>query len=383
MTTSIVLRGITWDHTRGFVPLVATAQRFHELYPGIEIVWSKRSLQAFADAPIEHLAEHFDLLIIDHPFVGLASKHELLVPLDVYLPSAFLAEQAAASVGCSYHSYTYDGHQWALAVDAATPVSAHRPDLLAQYDVALPRTWADLLALARRGLVAFPAIAIDSLMHFYMLCIALGAEPFTTNERVVRHDVGLAALELLAELLALCAPACLQRNPIATYEAMTTSDALVYCPFAYGYVPYTRSAYVAQPLRFGGLVQLGDHHLRSTLGGTGLAIARNTAHRDAALAYLQFVASPATQCGLYADTGGQPGHRLAWLNTSVHARSDNFFAATLATLDDAYMRPRYPGATLFQDHAGLVVHRYLRGELLVANALERLDELYRESLCYV
>jgi len=47
-----VLRGIAWDHTRGFVPMVATAQRFHELHPEIEIRWEKRSLQAFADAPI-------------------------------------------------------------------------------------------------------------------------------------------------------------------------------------------------------------------------------------------------------------------------------------------------------------------------------------------
>ena len=29
------LRGMTWDHSRGYTPMVATAQRFSELNPGI------------------------------------------------------------------------------------------------------------------------------------------------------------------------------------------------------------------------------------------------------------------------------------------------------------------------------------------------------------
>jgi len=32
-----VLRGITWGHSRGYLPLVAAAQRFAELHPGVEI----------------------------------------------------------------------------------------------------------------------------------------------------------------------------------------------------------------------------------------------------------------------------------------------------------------------------------------------------------
>ena len=31
------LRGITWNHTRGLVPMVAAAQRFEELNPGVRI----------------------------------------------------------------------------------------------------------------------------------------------------------------------------------------------------------------------------------------------------------------------------------------------------------------------------------------------------------
>ena len=158
--STVRLRGIAWNHTRGYVPMVATAQRFHELHPNVEIVWEKRSLQAFADQPIQRLAEDFDLLVIDHPFVGYAANHPVLVELDEHLDGAYLADQAQHSVGASEPSYWYGGHLWALPIDAATPVSAWRADLLAHP----PQTWDELLLLAKQKRVAVPAIPIDSLM---------------------------------------------------------------------------------------------------------------------------------------------------------------------------------------------------------------------------
>ena len=44
----IVLKGITWNHSRGITPLLAASQRFHELHPHVEIQWNKRTLQQFA-----------------------------------------------------------------------------------------------------------------------------------------------------------------------------------------------------------------------------------------------------------------------------------------------------------------------------------------------
>src|SRR5947209_4918187 len=98
----IQLSGITWDHTRGYVPMVATAQRFCETHPDLDIRWEKRSLQAFGDCPLEKLAENFDLLVIDHPFVGAAAALGTLAPLDYYLADSFLKDQAQNSVGKSH-----------------------------------------------------------------------------------------------------------------------------------------------------------------------------------------------------------------------------------------------------------------------------------------
>ena len=70
---AIVLNGITWGHSRGITPLLAFSQRYNERHPEVEIRWKKRTLQEFADFPIEKLTKEYDLLIIDHPWVGCAA----------------------------------------------------------------------------------------------------------------------------------------------------------------------------------------------------------------------------------------------------------------------------------------------------------------------
>src|SRR5688500_7546033 len=153
---TIILNGITWGHSRGITPLLAASQRYNELHPEIEIRWTKRTLQEFADFPIERLTEQYDLLIIDHPWVGCAAATNCVLPLDKYLSAEFLEDQARNSTGLSHQSYHYKGHQWALAIDAATPAASYRPDLLQQSKIALPQSWEEVLQLAKSGKVAVP-----------------------------------------------------------------------------------------------------------------------------------------------------------------------------------------------------------------------------------
>ena len=66
----IRLLGTTWNHTRGYAPLAATANAYHVDHPAVDIQWERRSLQDLADFPIETLAENYDFVVIDHPSVG-------------------------------------------------------------------------------------------------------------------------------------------------------------------------------------------------------------------------------------------------------------------------------------------------------------------------
>ena len=370
------LHGITWNHTRGLMPMLATAQRYNEVHPEIEIVWEKRSLQHFADAPLAQLAEQFDLLVIDHPSIGEAAQQHLLLPLDAHLPQEFLAEQAANSVGKSHASYAYRGHQYALAIDAATPVAGWRPDLLAKAEASVPSTWKELLALARRGLVAVPAVPIDSLMNLFLLANALGSEPFAEEEAVISDPaVGKEALELLRELVSLAAPGSLERNPIRTWQLLTDSDTVAYCPFAYGYSNYSRAGYSSHRLHTGGLVTLNGVTLRSTLGGAGLAISSRCLQVRHAVAYAAFVASAQTQRALYTFSGGQPGHRAAWQDAETNRHTQDFFRNTLPTLEQAWVRPRFPGFIAFQTTAAQIVHEYLQSGGPEADVLKAMNEV--------
>jgi multiple sugar transport system substrate-binding protein len=356
----VELNGITWRHTRGYLPMVATAQRFCELNPCVRIRWEARSLQEFADSPLKQLIAEFDLLVIDHPSVGEAAGEHVLLPLDEWLPSAFLADQAACTVGRSHESYFLEGHQWALAIDAAAPVSGYRKDLLDRAGAEIPKTWSELLALAKRGLVAVPGLAIDSLMNFYMLCSAIGEEPFQHRDHIVGEDTGICSLRMLRDLLQMCDPACFHRNPIATWELLSSGDGPAYCPFAYGYSNYSRRGYSHHALATGGLVSLDSGSpLRSTLGGAGLAISAKCSQKEIAVRYAQYVAGADCQKGLYFYSGGQPGHRGAWLDGEVNRAANDFFQNTLATLDAAYLRPRFNGYLHFQQQASRTVHDYL------------------------
>jgi multiple sugar transport system substrate-binding protein len=380
-STPKILRGMTWAHTRGFLPMVATAQRYQELNPGVEIVWEKRSLRAFEEFPIEKLAAEYDLIVIDHPFVGYAAQHGPLLALDQHLPDAFLADQAQNSVGASHASYRYGGHHWALAIDAATPVAFWRDDLLASHGLQVPKTWSELLALAKRGHVEIPAAPINCLMNFYMMCIALGETPFASPERIAEDGTSLEAIRLLRELIGVCDPGCWRRNPIASHDlvASAANSKVVYCPFAYGYSNYSRHGYAAHRLTFGELPLFGDAKLCSTLGGTGLAISALRPNAEECVAYAQFVASERVQRTVYTHAGGQPGYRSAWLDATNNALTHGYFSATLPVLDRAYLRPRYCGYLDFQEAAGPVLHAALRGEVSDDSALAQMNELYRES----
>ncbi len=381
------LRGITWGHTRGLVPLQATAQRFSEVRPDVEIVWEKRSLRQFEEFPIQQLAETHDLLVIDHPFIGFAAEHGIFLPLDEWLPREFISDQERNSVGASHSSYVWDKHLWALAIDAAAPVAAWRPDLLQARHDSVPMTWNEVLTLADSGAVEVPGAPINCLMNFLGLCATAGEAPFTGQDRVVGEDTGVWALERLSELMALCPAEGLDRNPIQSLEllASVANTRQAYCLFPYGYSNYAGDGYADHALKFGDvpLVSAG-RPLITTLGGTGLAISARTSQPRLAADYAAFVASGRTQRTLYARSGGQPGHRSAWVDHENNRLTRDYFRATLPTLDRAFVRPRYAGFLPgFQESAGPIVHRCMRGKLTPRTALAELDALYAGSFKHV
>ena len=87
----ITLKGITWDHARGFDPLIASSALYFE-QKGIQVEWQKRSLTNFGDQSLEALSKQFDLIIMDHPHVGVAKASNCLLPLNDVVSANILDE---------------------------------------------------------------------------------------------------------------------------------------------------------------------------------------------------------------------------------------------------------------------------------------------------
>jgi multiple sugar transport system substrate-binding protein len=356
------------------------SQRYEELRPGVRLDWEKRSLKEFGDYPIGELSERYDLLVVDHPWAGFAAAHDILVPLENYLPKEYLDDQRENSVGKSFESYSFGGSQLALPIDAAAPVAFYRPDLLARAGLNVPETWSDVVNIARQGRLAMAGNAANVLMAFYMLCAGAAPREMFADGNVAPCEVMTESLAALRALWALCDRSLFDCDPIAVYEAMSGRDEFWYDPFDFGYSNYSRKGYSRYPIYAADVVEYHGAMLKTPLGGTGLAVSARCGFRETAVDFARYAASPEIQATLYWQSGGQPGHRQAWLNPDANKTCSGFFANTLSTLENAYLRPRYDGYLAFQDEAGAAVREFLMRGGGVENLARDLNSLYRRSV---
>lgn len=344
---SAPLRGLTWDHPRGYTVLDALAAEDG----GVR--WDRQPLEGFESRPLRTLAGDYDLVVLDHPGLGEAVRDGALRPLDTLLPAAELRACADNSAGRSHASYHLDGHQWALPIDAAAQVAVARPDLLDER----PVTWDDARRVARAHPTAVCLGGPHALLMFAAICVALGAPPADSPDagRFADAGAGAEAIAIMADLAAHADPALTGRNPIGVLDAMTAADGPAYCPLVYGYVTYQR----ARPAGGNALAAFdapaGPGGIGSVLGGTGVAVTRSCRDDAAARAQLRRLVSADVQVGRYAELGGQSADRRAWEDPAADARAAGFYSATRRTIDAAWVRPRYPGYVEFQADASALL----------------------------
>lgn len=376
----IRLRGMTWKHDRGLAPMLATASRFHDSHSDVLIEWEARSLRDFGEAPVENLTAQYDMVILDHPYIGSMAKSGRFLALDEYLPPEQITEFAQDSTGASYASYRMDGHLWSLAVDAAAQVSGYRADLLEREGIQLPRNWDDVFEMARvrPGFVSLPLWPVDALMCFFTLCANAGEPVFDAGHLLLRREVGSYALAMLRRLKDCAAPNAGAENPIALWERMSTTDTVAYCPLAFGYSNYARPGYRSRLLSFGLIPSAGHGTVGSTLGGAGLAISAGSPHRELALQYATWVCGSECQRTLYVESGGQPGSRTAWNDDHANEITSGYFRATLPVLEQAWLRPRFPGFASYQNLALETIRRFLEQKISPDATLDELNRYLLE-----
>ena len=282
--------GVGWDHDRCMAPLRASVGPYRSIDPHVAITWDTRSLKDFGDGNLEALAERYDLLIFDHPYVGAAAAGGWLVNWRPLLSPAEIKEFECDSLGPCFESYCSGDGIWGLPIDAAAQVSAMRVDLLARLDAPPPRSGADVIRLARaarrEGLwIALPSVPIDAISSFLTLCANLGDPVPRVPTGFPRRETVRIALDVLAELIAHAHPNSLQWNPIGCFNYMTSHDDICYVPFAYGYCNYSRRSDL-RALRFVNIPAFGNYGpVGAILGGAGIAICAKCRDLDRAKRY--------------------------------------------------------------------------------------------------
>lgn len=379
------LTGSTWGHERGFAPLIALDSQHPDLFPA-RVKWDIRTLQQFADQSMSELSSKYDLIVFDHPWTGEIASKKYFYPLDDFLSKEYLEEQSKNSVGKSYESYIWKGHLYGLQIDAAGHVSASRDDLFTRHNLIKPKLWKEVLEFSKQlkshGLPQM-ALSLDP-VNIWCLFITLAANQkfalYKDKSQVLPFEESSKVLNFIIELSKYSDPRSMEWNPIHLLDAMSSEDKVLYCPSLFGYSTYSVEGFRKNLVTFGPIPSSGYGSIGGILGGAGIGITRSCKNPEVAAKVIEVIGSPEIQRGIYARNGGQPGHRLAWLDPQVNKYSGNFYANTLKNLDDSYLRPTFPGFIEIQTYSGEILAEAVYGKTSVENAIKAMDALYRKKL---
>jgi multiple sugar transport system substrate-binding protein len=360
---TVRLRGLTWDHPRGYRPLEAFET------PGVQVEWDRQPLAGFEATPLDELAERYDLLVVDHPGLGAAIEAGAILPVEDVFAARDLKVWRDRAVEPTWESYRLDGYGWALPLDAATQTCLFRPDRLRQP----PASWTEVLD--QSGVVLCVAGP-----HAGLMLLGLAGDRSGTG--LLDRSRAVEALELLREVWRRSDQSAAELDPIGIHELLAGSNDLACCPLVYSYAYYGGEAEGRQPLAWSAAPRLrpDDRLGNGTLGGTGLAVTPRAYTRVLALTkYVRGLLDVGTQLDVVSTVGGQSATAAVWASDVVDKAWNGHYSATLGTLRTSYLRPRFDGWVAFQDELSSRVRALLGNTADPATAVDRIEDDYRRA----
>ena len=379
MSRPVRLSCLTWDHPRAVDGLFAMTERYHRMQDEVRLTWHRQSLRGFESTPVAANAERFDIIILDHPFMGDAAASGCLVDLNS-LPALSRIAGNGRFVGMSLQSYNYAGGQWALPLDAACQTAVYRPDQIAADE--LPRTMRQVLDLDPQIGIGLSMACPHSLMHVLTLCGLMGDDVGGSGDRLLDPCNAEEAIELLRQLIERAPAEASSWSSIGLLEVMATSDRVAYCPMVYCFNSYSRpQTGNRRLLKFADLpIMRPDVGCAgSVIGGAGLAISADSRSIGEAADFLRFLVEDEAQTDM-AVMGGQPAADAAWTSRRANAANNNFMLDCLATMRSAVIRPRHATYMTMQNEAGDMLQEQLYDRSIPARRLiDRIERLFEET----
>ena len=400
-----VLTGLTWDHPRGYAPLIGGASEYERLNPGLTIRWDRRTLREFRPTSVDHLAAIVALYRpgpMAHIPTYIAAKdgrrdisylHPRLEPIlnstygiIVYQEQA--VEQARRCLQCQLN----------IMIDPSICILCSGCVDICPYDCismeGLSRvvkgdpmhigteTWtggADMIIdeekCIRCGL-CIVRCPTDAISLFFTLSANLGHPIAEASDIFIEEAIGREVLDRLHALISAAHPNSIDWNPVQVYDFMVSTSDAIYCPYGFGYSNYSRPDMPLR-LKFADAPAAGPRGCAGTmLGGTGVAISKKSTQQQKGIEYAKWLVSRQHQCGTYFRKGGQPANLTAWTDPAVDSAAGGFFSGTVQTLQTAYLRPRFDGFVRFFESAGIEINKCLRGQTNDAGLIVSLNAQY-------
>lgn len=376
MSKKIILRGLTWDHPRACDGLFAETHRFNALNDDIAIEWDVHSLRGFEATPIAVTADKYDLIILDHPFMGDAAAGGALLNLQEHLDATDLAALQESYIGLSFKSYEYREGLWALPIDAASQVAVCRHDLI---DGAVPANFDEAIAFGQRGGLGLSMANPHAFMNYLGIASCLGAGISGKGERLIPQDIAVQALTILRQLARHIPDAAFNWSSIDLLEAMAHSDDVTYCPFVFSFNSYAQAPAAGRcRLRYCNSPAI-TATAAPVLGGTGLAVSSSTRDSGVAVKAALHLVKEGAQIRM-TEAGGQAAHRSVWSPTAQKTINGTFFDECRTMQENAVLRPRWQGYIKLQNFAGQLLQKDCQDQAgEVTQTIKEIEDYFRSA----
>ncbi|WP_084423156.1 extracellular solute-binding protein [Cohnella thermotolerans] len=322
-----------------------------------------------------------DVVEMDTIWAGQFLKGNFAVDLTNVVPPDVQKQFSPSSL----ESVKYDGHLVAIPHFSSTKHFYWNTELLARAGIDKPPvTWdqfrEDSLKLKELGIYASAwswKQAEGLVCDFVSLTSAFGGKFFDDNGKpIFNQGGGVQALQFMTDLVQkdkTVDPASLQWTENDVQNAFAAGKIAMMSNWEYMYPDLddpTKSK-VAGKTDVGLMPGEGGILSAAVTGSEGLAILQSSKHKEAALAFLNFVASKEFQLPFFQKTGNYPSlNELFQDSEVVNSDKSNHFSKIVNQYQYGYNRPNAPGYVTWSDALAAEIHEALVGNKTPQAALD-------------
>ncbi|MDI6605436.1 MAG: ABC transporter substrate-binding protein [Thermoanaerobacteraceae bacterium] len=323
----------------------------------------------------------YDLVTLDDPWMPEFGGGKILTNLDSFFPNGLDSDFVEKSVALGKHPYK-TGSLYAVPMVGNVELFYYRQDLLDKYNLTHPKTWDDVLKIAKtitekeapnvygyviRGQRGNPIVS-DFLPVFW----AYGGEVLDTNNVPhVNSEAGIKAMETYLKLK--------KYSPkgVETFDTDQIANALtqgqvamtIAWPAWVSKVDNPQSSKVVGKINFSVVPgQVKDS--AAMIGNWLLGLPSTSNNKEEAVKFLQWVTSKEVQKEMALKFGVPPTRKSLYSDKELVDKY-RYYPTQLDALEHSVARPRSPYWSQIEDVWGLYLSQIVSGQIGIKEGLDK------------